>query len=453
MPFMMLILFVLFPVCFAGLSVKTAEAGAIARSCSELIVFEGGNVNNYVKQFEGLTDTYIPLGQAGKMLSLLVQLDGLYSQIGYGPLGYIYIQTDNDSPATCANDLIFKRIAGEACCSDGELQEGRGATLLSGYFESVEGQIYLLTNVAFLRKGVDETARIHSGVSQGNQNHFMLRLPGTSVSFTPRKFTEQQLYQAATAYSDVMYVRESPNADAKMYEIDPFDIEEFSYYVEEVGQGWIKIRSFRAGFPSGWVKVPEDIAGLGLRELLPELYFMDAAALYLQIRISGYGFSPERYKKYTEKFESLLDAFERRAGGASDLHALGLLKSMHVMIMLEDPGLTPTEEGIGKVSKAAAEAAELLPTSSEARSTASLTRLAASIRVEDKSFSSAGPALERDLLEVLSRDPENVYIKANLEKLWRLRSNIDEKYHPTEKLLSLRERFLKDARVQNLLNR
>jgi len=125
---------------------------------------------------------------------------------------------------------------------------------------------------------------------------------------------------------------------------------------------------------------------------------------------------------------------------------------MHAMIMLEAPAELPARGSMEKVSKVASEAAELLPTSSEARSMASLLRFATSIQVEGKSFSSAGPILERELLEVLSRDPENVYVKGNLENLWRLRSDIDGNDWQTEKMLSLRERFLKDERVRKLLS-
>jgi hypothetical protein len=342
---------------------------------------------------------------------------------------------------------------GEECCSSGVLQDGRGALLLSGQFQSVKGQIYLLTSVEFLRKGVDETACVDSGVSQENQNSFIFELPGTRVSFAPRKFTEQQLYQAANAYSDVMYVRRTPDIEAETRKIEPFNVDGFSYYVEEVATGWIKIRSRRNNLPSGWVKVPDNIGGFGLRELLPELYFMDAAALYMQIRISGRNFSSERYERYSKKFETLMNAFEKRTRGTSDRDALGLLKCMYAMIMLEGRGLTTTEEGMGKVANIASEAAELLPTSSEAQSMASLIHFAASIKAGDTEFSSAVLSLENDLLQVLSRDPENVYVKANLEQLWRLRSDSDKSDWQTEKLVSLRERFLKDTRVRELLNK
>ncbi len=433
-----------------GLGVGIAHGGGIARSCRELIVFEG-NVNNYVKQFTGVKDPSLPLDQAGKMLSLLIQLDGLYSQIGYGSLGYVYIQTEHDDPDTCLNELILRRIMGEECCANGKLQEGRAALLLSGQFQNVKDQIYLLISLEFLRKGISETSLIPSGVAAENQISFVTRLPVTKVTFAPRKFTERQLYQVANAYSDVMYVRAQPNIDAKMRKIEPFDIDGFFYYIEEVREDWLKIRSYRSRLPSGWIKVPHDIGGLGLRELLPELYFMDATALYMQIRIAGVDFSSKRYAQYLEKFEYLMRAFEKRTQRPSDRYALGLLKSMHAMLMLERSGLKTTEGEMKKISAAAFEAAELLPTSGEAQSMAALTRFAALIQSGDVSFSRAASSLEKNLLKILSTDPANVYVKANLERLWRIRISNDKSNWQTDKLIALRKRFLQNKRVQQLV--
>lgn len=451
MLFIILPMFVLCSGTVICLDAGIAHAGAMTSSCKKLIVFEGGNVNNYVKQFAGVTDPYLPLDQAGKMLSLLIQLDGLYSQIGYGPLGYVYIKTAGGDPYTCSNEMILRRIMGEKCCSKGKLQEGRAALLLSGQFQRVKNQIYLLTSVEFLRKGISETARIPSGMLREKKNSFIVQLPDTAVSFAPRKFTRQQLYQVANAYSDVMYIRDKPNINAKLEKIDPFDIDGFSYYIEEVRQDWLKIRSYSSKLPSGWVKVPHDIGGLGLRVLLPELYFMDATAVYLQTRIAGMDFSSNRYARHLEKFEILMRAFEKRIHRPSDRRALGLLNSMHAMLMLERPGSKITKSEMTRISTAAAEAAELLPTSSQARSMAALTRFAAMIRFGDVPFSGVASSLEKDLLRVMSTDPANVYVKANLEQLWRLRINYDNSNWQTDKLTALRKRFLQDDRVQQLV--
>lgn len=81
--------------------------------------------------------------------------------------------------------------------------------------------------------------------------------------------------------------------------------------------------------------MPHDIGGLGLRELLPELYFMDAAAQYPQTRTDGADYYPERYNRHLEKFESLMSDFERRTQGAGYMRAPGLLRSMHAVLFTE----------------------------------------------------------------------------------------------------------------------
>ena len=284
--FVLLTLVVLLAVNGVRHNAGVAHAGAIARSCKDLIVFAGANVNNYVKQFAGVTDPDLPLGQAGKMMALLIQLDGLYSQIGYGPLGYVYIKTADGNPEECLNELIIKRLLGEECCSSSLLGKGRSAILLSGHFQRVKDQIYLLTSVEFFRNGIDEIVSIPSREAGDGKISFVANLPDTAVSFAPRKFTKKQLDRVAHYYSDVMDVREEPDVNLKAKKIDPFAIDGFSYYIEEKrSDDWLKIKSFKHGLPSGWVRVPDDIGGRGLRDLLPELYFMEATALYLQTRI------------------------------------------------------------------------------------------------------------------------------------------------------------------------
>ncbi len=424
----------------------TAHAGAMTRSCKELILFENGNVNNYVKQFAGVTDPRLPLDKAGKMLALLVQLDGLYSQIGYGSLGYIYIKIRD--PQSCTNELVFKRLMGKACCSSGKLQKGKAALIFGGNFQRVKNQIYLLTDIEFLRRSVNEAVKIHTGIPGTDWASFIAPLPDTRISFTPRKFTKQQLEQVAHAYSDVMDVRNDRDMNSLPRKISPFDIDGFSYYIKEIQDGWLNIRSFSHQLPSGWVKVPQDIDGRGLREFLPELYFMDATALYLQTRIGSISFSSSRYERYLEKFESLMGEFEKRIQGSGDRRALGLMKSMYAALLLEKPG-SKSKKDMTRISTIAAEASDLLPTSSAAMSLAALIQFVAMIPSEGLSHASSG--LEKDLLQALSADPSNIYIKANLERLWQLRTSHDKSNWQNSKLISLRERFQKDSRIEQLL--
>lgn len=443
--------YLLFSESFFCINTGTVYAGGITSSCEDIIVFTGGNVNNYVKQFSGVTDPDLPLDKAGKMLALLVQLDGLYSQIGYGSLGYVYIQADPRDDE-CSNEKIRKRIMGEVCCRNADLMEGRGMILLSGQFQKVRDQIYLLTSLEFVRKGVDETVRIPFGSGRINESSFIALLPFSAVSFAPRKFTEQQLYEVANAYTDVMYVREKPNISSNPKIIEPFDIDGFSYYVEEIKKDWLKIKSYKYGLPSGWVKIPQDIGGLGLRDLLPELYFMDATALYLQTRISGRDFSPEKYTRYLKKFEKLMREFEEKTKSTSDQYAVGLLNSMYAILLLERPGPILTRPEINQISALTSVAASLLPTSNEAKSMAALTRFAVQVRSGEISLSDAGLSLEKYLLNILSTDPSNIYIKANLVQLGEMNIAIDKSnLEYSHKITALRERFRKDTRVLKLI--
>ena len=163
-------------------------------------------------------------------------------------------------------------------------------------------------------------------------------------------------------------------------------------------------------------------------------------------------FSSERYKRHLLKFKSLEGEFAKRIQGAGDRRALGILKSMHAVLMLERKGADINAEEMMRISELSAEAAELLPTSSAAQSLADLTRFTAEHLRDGKSFSINAPELEKNLLQVLSTDPANIHVKTSLEMLWRLRLSYGDNNWQTKKLNVLRDRFRADENVQRVIN-
>lgn len=435
-------------VCLFALLVVPVNVFAGGQSgCKHILSFRGAYVNNYVKEFEGVSTLKVPekLQKSGNQLSQLIQLDGLYSQIGYGPLGYVFIDTSKSSPKSCANENLLKNI-------NDELVDKRGALLLSGNFQQVNDQIYLLTQLDFLRKGLDETISLAIPNSTKNEA-FIVQLPMSSISFSPRKFSEVQMFDVFKAYEKYMQVRKSPSPTAKIKQLNISKRKGFAYSVEEVRDGWLKLKSRSPGFPSGWIEVPGNIGELGLRDLLPELYFVDAVAVYLQIRvgIQQQKISIKSYSNKLKRFESLLNKFSARAKGVNDRRALGLLQTLQIALILDNPEFIFDKQTVNKIENLTKQAAIAYPTSRETRSLMVLTKYISTIHKDEKT-ENAIVTLENELLKIISSDPLNSYAKANLERLWRVRQTQDKKDWQTDKIIALRERFKNDQKVKRLLD-
>lgn len=437
----------LLAVCFLFLLISPVNVIAGGMSgCKHILSFKGAYVNNYVKEFEGVSTLKVPekLQKSGNQLSQLIQLDGLYSQIGYGPLGYVFIDTSMSSAELCTNKILLKRI-------NNELVDERGALLLSGNFQQVNDQIYLLTQLDFLRRGLNETVSLAIPNSTKNEA-FIVQLPMTSISFSPRKFTKVQMSDVFNAYKKYMQVRKSPSPTAKIKKLNISKRKGFAYSVDEVRNDWLRLSSRSPGFPDGWVEVPRNIGELGLRDLLPELYFVDAVAAYLQIRvgIQQKKISRKSYSSKLKRFESLLNNFAVRAKGDNDRRALGLLQTLQIALILDNPELEFDKQTVSTIEKLAKQAAIAYPTSREARSLMVLTKYISAVH-KGENIENAIVTLENDLLKIISSEPQNIYAKANLERLWRVRQTLDKEDWQTEKIAALRERFKNDQQIKQLL--
>ena len=430
-----LLLAVLF--VFYGTEVNAASMSV----CRNPKVFESANINNYVKEFSGVTQFELPeiAAKTGHMLAHLVQLDGLYSQIGYGPVGYVFVRTDLEGPHECANENIINGV-------ERRLKKGHGYSLLSGHFEQINEEVYLLTTISFGRKYIEELIKFTYEVDANILAEFEAKLPNTKISFSPRHFTQEQLLGVLHEYQKHMNIWRNPGDSTPLHNIDPSELQEFAYSIEEVQPQWFKIRSYTGALPSGWMQIPEKIGKLGLRDLVPELYFMDAVAMYAQIRVNP---DDELYMHRLLRFEELLAEFTEHSQGVGDRHALGILKSMHVALLAENPD-GASAEASDRIAGISREAAELVPTNRDITTLAALAEFLKASRESEQTRTRALAQLEKGLLTLLSTDPGNDYIKANLERVWRLpRSN--ESWE-TNSIKSLRQRFSENADVQALLN-
>jgi len=425
------------------------QSGELASSCEEPLVFSGAAVNNYVKPFTGVKDPTLPLDESGRMLGLLVLFDGLYSQIGHGSLGFINLVVDPRSKTDCSDKAILERVMGKRCCAKDQVRPGHAVTLLSGSFETIGDDIYLMLKVEFMRKNVEETVDIPLVDAAGENQRFTGRLPRTSVFLTPRRFTRVQLFQVADAYLSDVRLRESPSDSVSGELLEGNIGEGFSFTVLEARDDWMRIEPWGVrgrNRDPGWVKIPRAIGQANLRDLLPGLYFLDATAIYLQTVVAGETIAPGRYRRNLRGFEERREQFRRRAGKGGDQKALGLLDAMHGFMLLSS---AQPAAALDQAAEDFAQAAELLPSNTDALGLAAISRFSISFRdrtqTEEFVRGSALPELEKTLLRIIDADPGDFYGKVNFERLCVLRQQLGDSGWETPDISRLRERLRADS--------
>jgi len=435
---------------------SNSGAGGKAK-CEEPLVFSDATLNTYIRGFRGVSEPSLPMGEAGEQLAVLLQFASLSSQIGYGSLGIIYLTDNSDrsnvrmfDPPDCSSDMILARITGRKSGSQGELQKGHAAVVLSGWFEELEGKLYLLMQVDFLRREVDETIEIPLPDINHRDLNFTGQLPRTSINLSPRKFARTDLSRIEQAYQDNILVRDRPDTTAAGAAIDIFQNEDYAFSITRADSRWLELRF--SSWRSGWVKVPEAIGETGLRDLLPDLYFLDATAIYLQTRALANSLSPDRYRRHLRDFEEHRRQFEKRARPGADQSALGLLYAMHGFLLLSGP---EAETGIEQAAADFAKAADLMPTNGNAQVLASLARFAKKYFAHpsgvDSAMNVATSQLELELLKAIDAEPGNFNAKVNLERLYVLRERLGDTGWATERVAQLRNKLRSNAQLEALV--
>jgi len=194
-----------------------------------------------------------------------------------------------------------------------------------------------------------------------------------------------------------------------------------------------------------------------LRRVMPELHFVNAAAIYLQTRVAGKNISAQRLRRNLEAFDKRMRQFQRHAdkrGG--DVTALGLLNAMSGFLHLSNP---TAGEGIRAGSRAFAESARLMPTNANAQTVAAVSMFSEkswAIPLNDRGAANqrllASPdseQLQKSLLRAMDLDPKNVYAKVNLEKLFVLQDADPNKKPETAPMTNFRKRLQGNQQVSD----
>lgn len=306
-------------------SVGSALAGGVRYPCNNPLVFEGADINNYIRAFDGISGSVTRLDTLGAEVSLLIQFDALYSQVGLGRIGAVQLVPEVGDHV-CSDESIMDKLLGKADGARGQVKKGGGIILFSGRFEIVDEEVYLISRIEFVRKGQDERILLPRMEGSG-ASPLVGMLPRNDITFSPRKLSKQELVDISNAYDRYIRVHRKQSEDDKGERINASGSDVAAFFIKDISQGWLKIEWYGTR-STGYVKVPERVGQFGLRELMPELYFMEATAVYLSLMVREEDFSEEDYQTGINRFDKLRNTFERHCEGRSDREALALLDAM-----------------------------------------------------------------------------------------------------------------------------
>jgi hypothetical protein len=317
---------------FAGLAGLAAVAlapfgvdAAMQAECEEPAAF-AGPVQVFVVQYGFEPDpadweTNDRLQETARRLSYLIQRDVLAND-SFGSLAVVLLHENR--PGACRATEVQERLLGS-----GTLRPGQAMALIWGRIFREEDDVYIQSYLRFLRVDLQERGyaeeRFTISLSEPAQR-LQGGLPTQSVAFAPRKLRASDLDRIDAAWQEASLLHEAPRDDAPAQSLPPPEIP-LAYFVHEARpDGWLRIE-LQFG-ERGWLKADPEVRH-ALRELLPELDYVEAVIGYLSYRqaADGRGFPTEPAPWMLQRIEDRFARFRDSPGEASTL-ALTLLGTL-----------------------------------------------------------------------------------------------------------------------------
>jgi hypothetical protein len=378
---------------------RDARAGMLA-ACDEPAGF-AGPVEVFVLQY-GFEPSAVEadprLVETARRLSYLMQLDVLAND-SYGSIASILLQEDRSD--SCRAGVVQDRLLQSAV-----LLPGQAVALVWGRVYREGDEVLVQTYLRFLRVDPDggRFADERFGVVLSDpQLRLEGSLPTQSIAFAPRRLSAERLDRIDADWRQAARLYDRPDASGSARELPPPE-ERFAYFVREMTpEGWLGIE-LSSGAGSGWLKADREV-GRSLRELLPELDFVDGAIGYLSYRqaVDGRGFPGPPAPWMLERIERRFARFIEPSGDASAL-ALTLLGALQAFT-------TPDQAAAGLERLRAALRQE--PEDGRLRNLVAMAELR-----QCCAGAGTGPALKqvpKMLLAGLAVDPNNADLLANLQ--------------------------------------
>ena len=306
----------------AALAAPGAGRAAMQAGCDQPSAF-AGPVQVFVVQYGFEPDPAEwelndRLRETARRLSYLIQRDVLAND-SFGSLAVILLH-END-PGACRAAEVQARLL-----EFGSLRPGQAMALIWGRIFLEEDDVYVQSYLRFLRVNPREPRYVEErftiSLAEPAQR-LEGGLPTQSVAFAPRKLRASDLDRIDAAWQDASLLREAPRDDAPGQPLPPPEAA-LAYYVHEMRpDGWLGIE-LQFG-ERGWLKADPEVRR-ALRELMPELDYVEAVIGYLSYRQAkdGRGFPTDAAPWMLRRVEDRFASFARSdPDPASNARVLG----------------------------------------------------------------------------------------------------------------------------------
>jgi Bacterial SH3 domain len=254
------------------------------------------------------------LVETARRLSYLIQLDVLAND-SYGSIASILLQEER--PGSCLAGAVQNRLL-----DSGALQPGQAVALEWGRIYREGDDVLVQTYLRFLRVDPQERRFADERFTVALSDppaRLEGSLPTQSIAFPPRRLSAEQLDRIDADWREAARLYDLPDASGRAREL-PSPDERFAYFVREMtADGWLGVELSQGG-GRGWLKADPEV-GRSLRELLPELHFLEGVIGYLSYRqaADGRGFPVPPARWMLERIERNLSRFIDPPGEASML--------------------------------------------------------------------------------------------------------------------------------------
>jgi hypothetical protein len=360
-----------------------------------------------------------PLSKTVLQMSVLVQLDALFSNLKYRSIGVLQVK-EEERPGGCAPEKVIDRLLGNSSGAARTLHDGQGLVVLWGKVYEEGGDLYVQSYLRFLRKGGAESLDVP--VSDAR---LRATLPSQALAFPPQHLTTKDVADISSEFSRAIVIRERPDDSSAPVAASILADESTSiaYGIDRAEEEWVHVVS--KGRPSGWVRATAEMGKTSLRRRMPELYFLDAVVGYLESRISSGADGRPSGREIAWVEEALRGYEEGTAGGRSEPAPLAVGQAMLGFLHLLGK---PSEDDLVTAQKSFDSAAERLPYNVAALNLSATGRLSLFFRGSSEAAKGlAGrigkPVVQssmRDLVRTYARNPQDPVAKGNLESLDRL---------------------------------
>ena len=395
--------------CVLAASTVT-EAGIAGVSCARPQVFPDAAVNVVVLPYTapaGLT----PSNDAGRRLSVLLQLESLRAIAKFGSVGTVQLE---GLPEDCDPDVVLAKLLGQRPGAAVTLKPRQGVILVWGRIYEQAGTVYIQTFCRFERRGLKEQFELRS-----SKYVLVGQVSAQAFACAPRRITlpdlsriEQQFVRSTTLYRE-------PNASGPGTSMPP---EPIPYYVAEQRGQWMRIEGRGLG---GWLRLSAADDEWSITRWLPELKLVEGLAGYVRYRVAREGTPSEApagtltdaTRAFEAYEESLAAGWAERAAhrvgvGPKWRESLANAVQLQLRGMLRIAKPEPSTEDVVAAGALFERASTLVGVDSHASNLASITQLV--LAYNQSATGASARKSTADLLTALGADPTNRLVMDNL---------------------------------------